>query len=149
VKESLVLAMEGALEGGDLNTAEEVLAQIKALPSARRPRFLNAHALRFEARLADRGGDVDGVNERYQEASRLFREMRLPFWLGVTLVEHSEWLNSQRRLDDLGPLLAEAGEIFERLGAAPWLRRLATIDGRPSIALSEEPLLQRATIRAS
>jgi tetratricopeptide (TPR) repeat protein len=129
VKESLVLAMEGAFAADDLEMADEFLALIEGLPKARRPRFLDAHVLRFRARLADRRGNIEDIDQRFLEASRLFREMALPFWLGVTLVERAEWLNSQGRLDDLKPVLAEAGEIFARLGASPWLHRLAAIAG--------------------
>ena len=138
VKECLVLAVEGALAADDRELAEEFLAQIEGLPKARRPRFLDAHMLRLKARLAERRGDIDGIDQRFIDSSRLFREMRLPFWLGVTLVERAEWLNSQGRLDDLKPALAEAGEIFARLGASPWLRRLATIAGGAGLAPFDE-----------
>jgi hypothetical protein len=40
------------------------------------------------------------------------------------LFEHGEWLVETGRAEDAEPLLAEAREIFERVGAAPWLERL-------------------------
>ena len=40
------------------------------------------------------------------------------------LLEHGEWLAEGGTADEAEPLLAEAREIFERLGAAPWLERL-------------------------
>ena len=40
----------------------------------------------------------------------------MPFWLAVTLLEHGEATGS-------APLVDEAREIFERLGATPWLER--------------------------
>jgi hypothetical protein len=42
----------------------------------------------------------------------------------VTELEHGEWLVGQARADEAEPLLAEAGEIFERLEARPWLERV-------------------------
>jgi class 3 adenylate cyclase/tetratricopeptide (TPR) repeat protein len=138
VKECLVLAVEGALQADDRELAEEFLARIEGLAKARRPRFLDAHVLRLRARLADRRGSIEDIDQRFLDASRLFREMPLPFWLGVTLVERAEWLNSHGRLDDLKPVLAEAGEIFARLGASPWLRRLAAIAGGASLAPFDE-----------
>jgi hypothetical protein len=53
-------------------------------------------------------------------AARLFRELEIPFSLGVTLLEHAEVTGSETsRL--------EAREIFERLGASPWLERASAI----------------------
>jgi hypothetical protein len=148
VKESIVLAMEGALAGDDLKTTDEILALIEELPSARRPRFLDAHVLRVKARLAGRRGDSDNADQGFTAAASAFREMTLPFWLAVTLLEHCEWLYSQQRLDDLRPLPAEAAEIFQRLGAAPWLRRLEAIGGDRSRASLDESLVPAAVNRA-
>ena len=52
-----------------------------------------------------------------------FRELGLPFWLAVTLLEHAELIAAQDRRDDAQPLLTEAREIFERLEAKPWIER--------------------------
>jgi class 3 adenylate cyclase/tetratricopeptide (TPR) repeat protein len=144
VKESLVLAMEAALSGDDLTTADEVLGLIEGLPSARRPRFLDAQVLRMKARLADRRGDAAAPDQGFTAAASAFREMSLPFWVAVTLLEHCEWLNSQQRPGDLRPLRAEAGEIFERLRAAPWLRRLAAVVREPNVASLDQALLPAA-----
>ena len=48
----------------------------------------------------------------------------MPFWLGVTILEHAEWLLSVGRGDAAASLVAEAREIFQRLEARPWLDRL-------------------------
>jgi len=49
-----------------------------------------------------------------------FRELGLPFWLAVTLLEHGELTGDESSL-------AEAREIFEGLKATPWLERAASI----------------------
>jgi hypothetical protein len=51
----------------------------------------------------------------------------MPFDLAVALLERAEWLSGEARADEAGPLLAEAREIFERLGAKPWLARLGRL----------------------
>jgi len=56
--------------------------------------------------------------ERLSAAAARFRELAIPFWLGVTLLEHGELTG-----DDSS--FAEAREIFEQLDARPWLDRLA------------------------
>jgi hypothetical protein len=47
------------------------------------------------------------------------------FYLAVTQLEYAEWLARQGRAEAAEPLLTEAREIFERLGARPWLERAA------------------------
>jgi len=55
----------------------------------------------------------------------------MPFYLAITLTEHSEWLASEGRVDDAEPMLAEARATFERLEAKPWLERVEAAVGRP------------------
>jgi len=57
-------------------------------------------------------GDAAGLDD----AARLFGELEIPFSRGVTLLEHAELTGSEAPR-------AEAREIFERLGASPWLER--------------------------
>jgi len=67
-------------------------------------------------------GQLDAVcTNRLQ---RPFRQVPDPFDLATTLVEHAAWLLRTGRGDQAGPLVAEAREIFERLGARPSLDRL-------------------------
>jgi len=86
------------------------------VPAGSRPPYLDAQARRFRARLADDGAGYEAAAER-------FRELGIPFWLAVTLLEHAEWLVGQGQPSQAEPLLAEATEIFERLEARPWLER--------------------------
>jgi class 3 adenylate cyclase/tetratricopeptide (TPR) repeat protein len=127
VKEAFVIALEAALVLDDMVRVEELLAMIDALPPGRSP-FLKAHALRFRARLADRSGEADAAAELFNRAARGFRELSFPFYLAVTLLEHGEWHAVRGRAEDGEPLLAEAREIFERLGARPWLQRAAQFE---------------------
>ncbi len=106
VKQGLVEAIEAALALGERAKAAELLATIVHLPPGLRPPYLEAQAHRFRAWL-------DGDEAGYRAATARFRELETPFWLGVTLLEHGEQ-----------PGLAEAREIFEQLGAAPWLERV-------------------------
>ena len=76
------------------------------------------------ARLAVLRGETTGVDGGFGAAAEIFREVPSPYWLGVTLAEHGEWLVAQGRPDEAEPLFAEAREILEGLGAKPWLERL-------------------------
>ncbi|HEX6662081.1 MAG TPA: AAA family ATPase, partial [Gaiellaceae bacterium] len=109
VKHGIVDALEAALAVGDSDRARELMAFIDGLTPGARPRFLEAQAHRFRARIAR---DAAGL----EAAVRIFREIETPLWLGATLLEHAEVTGSETSR-------AEAREIFERLGASPWLER--------------------------
>ena len=116
VKQGLVEALEAAFALGEAAKIEELLTSIETVPAGSRPPYLNAQARRFRARLAGDGTD-------YEAAAQQFRELRIPFWLAVTLLERAEWRVGQGQPSEAEPLLAEATEIFERLEARPWLER--------------------------
>ncbi|MDP9298469.1 MAG: hypothetical protein M3O98_07355 [Actinomycetota bacterium] len=124
VKESFVTAVQAAIQLGDLAKADELIAIAEALPPGRYPQFLRAQSSRLRAGLATLRGD-GGETELFKGAVGLFRELAVPFYMAVTELEHGEWLVAQTRVDEADPLLAEADEIFERLGAVPWLERIA------------------------
>ena len=130
VKEGLVAAFEAACELRDVDKLQELLAVIDTLPPGNRPQFLRAQSLRFRAQLAGLTSDAD-AERLFKGATGLFRELAMPFYLAVTELEHAQWLSEQSRGDEAEPLLTEAKEIFERLGAAPWLDRVAKV-GSPA-----------------
>jgi tetratricopeptide (TPR) repeat protein len=124
VKEAFVVAVEAAFALGDVGRAQELLAIVDGLARGETPHFLEAHTARFKARLAARDADPEEADRLFKRSAGLFRELAFPFYLAVTLLEQGEWLGTQDRRDEAGPLLAEARSVFERLGAKPWLDRL-------------------------
>jgi predicted ATPase/class 3 adenylate cyclase len=110
IEQGLVEALEAAVALGERDTARELLATIEATPPGRRPPYLDAHGYRFRARL-------DGDPADFETAAVRFREIGIPFWLAVTLLEHSELTGDESSL-------TEAREIFEALQATPWLERV-------------------------
>ena len=112
-KQGIVEAVEAAFALGESAKVEELLALIESVPPGTRPPYLDAQAKRFRARL-------DGDPSGYEVAAERFRELGLPFWLAVTLLEHGELTGDESSL-------AEAREIFERLEARPWLERLDAV----------------------
>jgi class 3 adenylate cyclase/tetratricopeptide (TPR) repeat protein len=123
-KDAWTEAVEAALDGGDVTGAEELLDLIGRFRPGEMSPYLRAQQARFRSRVAAARGEADGVEAGFKQAGGMFRELELPFWLAVTLLEHGEWLASQARSDAAGPLLSEARDIFERLQATPWLARL-------------------------
>jgi tetratricopeptide (TPR) repeat protein len=128
IKEALVSAVEATLQLGDVGKAEELIAIVDALPPGRSPQFLQAHSSRFRALLAARRGDLDEAERLFKRSTGLFRELSVPFHLAVTLLEQAEWLAGQDRADEGEGALADARELFERLGAKPWLERVGALE---------------------
>jgi tetratricopeptide (TPR) repeat protein len=114
VKLAVVEAIEAALALGKREKADELVASIEAVPPGLRSPYLSAQALRFRARLAT--PDDDAI-ESFEVAANRFRELKIPFWRAVTLLEHGELTGDESSL-------AEAREIFEGLRATPWLERV-------------------------
>ena len=125
VKQAAVVALEAAIALGDSAKARELIDSLEdASPSLQSP-YLTAQAHRFRGRLDEDEAELEA-------ASRIFRELELPFWLAVTLLEQSETLAAAGRVDDAAPYLEEAREIFGRLEATPWLERAERATAGPS-----------------
>ncbi len=129
-KEAIQAAVEAAFRLGDLQAAAELVDRLERIPLGKRPQFLQALAMRFRARLVATRGDGDAAEPLFKGSAGLFREIAAPFHMAVTLLEHGEWLTSQHRSAEAAPLLEEAGEIFDRLKAAPWLDRVVNARSR-------------------
>jgi class 3 adenylate cyclase/tetratricopeptide (TPR) repeat protein len=135
VKLGFVIAVEAALELNDVAKARELINDVDGLPLGLYPQFLRAQSLRFKARLAALDGDADGAERQFKEAAGLLRELAAPFYLAVTRLEYAEWLVSRGRAEEAAPALTEAGEIFVRLKAEPWVERVSIPLGREAQAV--------------
>jgi class 3 adenylate cyclase/tetratricopeptide (TPR) repeat protein len=133
VKRALVLAVEAALEVGNLDRADELLGMVReARPGQVKP-WLRAQVARLASRMSAAAGEHEAVELGFEAAEAGFRDLSTPFDLAVALTEHAEWLVAQGRQDKAGPLRAEAQEVFERLQARPWLQRLGPLAGEESV----------------
>jgi class 3 adenylate cyclase/tetratricopeptide (TPR) repeat protein len=135
VKAGVVWAVEAAFGVGDLAKVEELLTAVEALPLGRRPPLLQAQAARLRAWLAATLGHREGIEVSFKAAAGMLRELGIPFWLAVTLLEHAEWLARDGDATRGRPLLTEARAIFERLGAQPWLERLGLHPTTPQMSI--------------
>ena len=132
MKRSIAHGVEAALQLGDLAAAESMLAMVRtARPGLVTP-SLRGHASRLGARMNAQRGTSDSVEAGFEAASAEFRDVDMPFELGVTLVELGEWLEGQGRHEDAAPCGIEALALFERLGARPWLERAQRLLGKES-----------------
>jgi class 3 adenylate cyclase/tetratricopeptide (TPR) repeat protein len=127
LREGFVEGVEAAVEAEELLTAERLLGELEAMPAASMPSFLRGSGARLRALLDAARGEHGQVEPAFKVAAGTFREAGTVFWLAVTLLQHAEWLVVQGRATEAEPLFEEAGGIFERLRATPWLERM----GRP------------------
>jgi hypothetical protein len=129
IKRAWAQAAEAALELGDLETVEGLLAIVEgAWPGQVMP-YLRGSASSVAGRVAALRGDDGTVEPAFLAAEQTFRQVRFPFDLAVTLTHHGEWLRGTGQPDRAETLLAEAREIFEQLRATPWLERLDALAG--------------------
>jgi hypothetical protein len=135
VKLAFVEGGEAASTLGDPATIEEFATIIENLGRRRTGLLLTALAHRFRGRLASLDGDAGTASMRYDTAESELRQADLPFWLGGALLEHAVWLASEGQESEAKPLLQQAREIFDRLGAKPWLERVdRAIAGEPDVS---------------
>ena len=125
VKEALVCALQAGFALRDRDTVERLLREIDALRPGELTPYLQAHGARAAAGLAAMRGEGDRVAPGFRAAADLFRELEMPYWLAVTLLEHAEWTSSHDGPGEARPLIEEAAEVFERLQARPWIERAA------------------------
>ena len=117
----MVAGLEAALALDDGEKVDEILELVRSDPLGRRSLYLQAHASRIEAQST---ATSDETAERdFKSSIGSFREIGFPFWMAVTLLEYSEWLDGRERGVDVAPLITEARAIFEGLQAKPWLDR--------------------------
>jgi class 3 adenylate cyclase/tetratricopeptide (TPR) repeat protein len=131
VKAGFVWGVEAAFALGNLDKVEKLLAAVEVLPPGHRPPLLQAQAARVRARLAAARGERDGVEAGFKAAAGMLRELGIPFWLAVTLLEYAEWRAKDEDAQRAEPLLTEARAIFMGLGAQPWLERLGLHPATP------------------
>jgi hypothetical protein len=117
------VALDAALQLGRTGHVMELLDLVESLPPSVLPRFLRAHVSRFRGRLAAAEGDHATADLELRQAADVFRELGNPFWNAVLELERAENLAAMGRGPEANQPLNAAREIFERLGAKPWLER--------------------------
>ena len=111
----------------DHTAALRIAAKVETFSPAIRSRAMESQLHRLRANAAAAAGDADAAADGYGIALANARNLGFAFWLAPILHDYGAWLMSKGRSDDAAPLLAEARELFERMGAVVWLRRLDAI----------------------
>jgi tetratricopeptide (TPR) repeat protein len=123
VKIGFLEAVDAGFALGDLDRVRALTEWAEKLKSIRSSPVLMALNQRAKARLAAANGD-QGADALFDASTQTLRRMGNRFWLATTLADQGEWFASQGRTDEADPLLSEARQVFESLGAVVWLDRL-------------------------
>jgi fatty acid-binding protein DegV len=121
-----VLDAAAALPDGD--AVRELVAGADAATRGKGWAVIDAQLARLRARLPEH----DAIAE-LEEAERRFRDSEAEFHAAVAQAERAEHLVAAGRSDEAATILAEAREVFERLRATPWLRRVEAALGREQV----------------
>ena len=70
----------------------------------------------------------------FLEGEAAYEGLGAPFHLAVTRLEHAESLASAGRSEEALVLRAAASEVFERLGATPWIERANAVETGERVA---------------
>jgi tetratricopeptide (TPR) repeat protein len=128
-KAAIAGGLESAVALGDFSRLESIFEQLRSLPPGMRAPFIDAQLARYDAHGAVRAEDPEKAEQRFRHAGAVLREIGARFWLAVVLLEHCERLLASGRND--AELLVEAREIFDELGARPWVERADALAPTP------------------
>lgn len=126
-KQGFVVAVEASLALGDVASATRHLSVIEEAGLGEVTPYVHAQHARLKAGLAITEDRPEAADAALREAAGTFREISMPFWLAVVLLERGEFLLSLSRGPEAEPLLSEAAEIFTSLQARPWVDRLESM----------------------
>ena len=125
VKQGIVEAIEAAFALGESAKVEELLA----LDRERSPPAPGRRTSTRRRGVSAPGSAEDAAG--YEAAAERFRELGMPFWLAVTLLEHGEWL---RRGAGRGRAAARRGPRDLRAAGGATLARTAGGDASRAAA---------------
>jgi tetratricopeptide (TPR) repeat protein len=128
--DGFVEALEAAFDLGDDEAIDELLAFAEGRPRGEVLEFFDGQRLRFGARRsAARGHDEEAV-AAFEAAVDRFLDTGHVYWQAVTRLEAAEHHVARGRPEAAEPLLGQAREVFESIGARPALERVAALERR-------------------
>ncbi|MDT7551091.1 MAG: hypothetical protein QOE84_3485, partial [Actinomycetota bacterium] len=117
------LAADLALEAGDLPRLRELLVLSAAAPGGARTPLLLSHAAFYEGLLAAAEGRDPEAQLR--DALQRLAAYGAPLRLAQAQLALASWLGAAGREAEGAQLLDDAAAVLTRLGAQPWLQKLA------------------------
>ncbi len=140
MRSALLEAVEAAFALGQAAKVVELMQLVREHFRPGRQPSVDAHMLRWEARLAAALGDHERAVPKFLAAIDTFTRLQRPFWVAVTRCEFGECLIAQGRDADAQDQLAQARARFEHLRATPWVLRARSAEQRGSIGTERATL---------
>jgi ATP/maltotriose-dependent transcriptional regulator MalT len=128
--------VEIALAEGELEEARAACAELDELATAYESPMLAAMAAHERGALALADGDPRAALGELREAQRLWLELQAPYEVARTRALLARACSELADEESAALELEAACEIFDRLGAAPDLARLAPVEAEPQHGLS-------------
>jgi hypothetical protein len=142
MRSALIEAVEAAFRLGQVSKVDELLQLVRDNFRPGRQPSVDAHILRWEARIAAQRNDHEEARSKFGAAIEAFTRLGRPFWIAVTRCELGESLIAQGREQEADELLNSARATFEQLGATPWLQRARLAVRRVGAVLEPATLAQ-------
>jgi tetratricopeptide (TPR) repeat protein len=117
-----------AVATGDHAAALAAASAADSLHANAHTRAMDSQLHRLRANAASAVGDEDAAAEAYGIALANARNLGYRYWLAPVLFDYGRWLVATGREEEGRPLLDEAREQFEHMGATYWLDRLDALD---------------------
>jgi tetratricopeptide (TPR) repeat protein len=123
VRTAFPVALEAAVNLGELDEADRLAAILATRPRGQVPPFLRAQVVRWRALIAAARGDNAAVEKDLAAAEAMFRELAYPYWTARAQLDRAEWLSRNDSPENAARVAAQAASTFEGIGAAPMLVR--------------------------
>jgi class 3 adenylate cyclase/tetratricopeptide (TPR) repeat protein len=127
------LAADAALTLGDHAEVQRLLDWLAEHPRGHIPPLLRAEHARITAKLLAAHHDP-AADDAYQESIKALRDLGSPYHLAIGLLDFADHLSTAGDPERARLCATEAGEIAERLGAQPLLRRAESDSSRAAAA---------------
>jgi tetratricopeptide (TPR) repeat protein len=125
-----------AMDLRDPELAMPFAAWLETVPTGQRTRPVVLACARIRANAAAAKEDHDRAAEEYGTSLAIARNLGRPALLGPVLVDYGRWLVETGRAEEAAPLLEEAREMFEGMGATRWLARLEELAPQAEAAVT-------------
>lgn len=115
----------------DAATAERELTTALARAAAQDHHLIEQEALRIRGKLRAAQGRRELARDDFEQSLRLARQMPYPFAEARTLLDYAAWLQADGQAAETAEALAQARDIFQRLGAAQAAKEAAEALAEP------------------
>ena len=135
IGDGLRLAAQAVRSASDPSAATRALDRAREAMTVRTTRPLMATYERLAGVVAALGGDPDEAIGHFAASLPPMRSLGWPLWLAELLLDYADALCADGRADEAAPLVAEARELLEQLGAVRLLPVVEALEDRlPQVA---------------